>query len=293
MKLVVVSGRSGSGKTSALHVLEDMGYYCVDNLPVTLLPALTQSLNQVDHTHPQDLAVGIDARNRAEDLERVEAILKEVRQQGVRVEVFYLDASDDVLIQRFHSTRRKHPLSNASQSLKESMQSERRLLDHMSSQATMRIDTSAYNIHKLREEFRRRVEAGRDTSVVLLIESFAYKNGVPADADFVFDVRCLPNPHWQQDLREQTGLDAGVAAFLQSQEVVGRFLDDTCDYLQRWLPRFNEGDRSYLTIAMGCTGGQHRSVYIAERLAERLHHLGHTQVQIRHRELSLPPGTPP
>ncbi len=286
MKLVVVSGRSGSGKTSALHVLEDMGYYCVDNLPVTLLPALTRSLNQAPQAQQQNVAVGIDARNRAEDLEHVEAILKEVRQQGVRVEVFYLDASDEVLIQRFHSTRRKHPLSNASQSLKESMLLERRLLDRMSSQATMRIDTSDFNIHELREEFKRRVDAGRDSSVVLLVESFAYKNGVPSDADFVFDVRCLPNPHWQNNLREQTGLDAGVIEFLEAQTVVSSFLSDTFDFLQRWLPRFNEGDRSYLTIAFGCTGGQHRSVYMAEQIALRLRQFGLTQVQVRHRELS-------
>ncbi|NNM50661.1 MAG: RNase adapter RapZ [Pseudomonadales bacterium] len=286
MKLVVVSGRSGSGKTSALHVLEDLGFYCVDNLPVTLLPELTRTLAASSTGNQQQVAVGVDARNLPEDLKHFGKILQDIRNQQVAVEVVYLDARDEILIQRFHSTRRKHPLSSPSQSLNEAIGSEARLLDSVSMQATLRLDTSSFNIHELREEFRRRMTSLQGGSLAMLLESFAYKHGVPVDADFVFDVRCLPNPHWQVELRQQSGLDRGVMGFLDAHTEVQKYLEDMGGFLDTWLPAFNEGDRSYLTVAFGCTGGQHRSVYIAERMAERLHNSGYSLVQVRHRELA-------
>ncbi len=286
MKLVVVSGRSGSGKSSALHVLEDLGFYCVDNLPVALLPQLTLTLehssNRIDR-----VAVGIDARNVPENLLQVSTILRDIRNTGVNVEVVYLDARDDILLQRFHSTRRKHPLSGPGQSLHEAIASEARLLDPINLNATIRLDTSSFNIHQLREEFRNRIELIDTGSMALLFESFAYKQGVPVDADFVFDVRCLPNPHWIPELRELTGLDEPVAGYLSQQSLVQDFLGDLQNFLESWIRHCDSGDRSYLTVAFGCTGGQHRSVFICEQMAEHFRLLGYHLIQVRHRELSL------
>ncbi len=285
MRLIIVSGRSGSGKTSALHVLEDLDFYCVDNLPVTLLPELTRTL-AADLPDTQNIAVGIDARNLPNDLHHIGGILKKIREQGISVEVIYLDARNEVLIQRFHSTRRKHPLSSPTHSLHEAIAHESELLDRINLHATLRLDTSSYNIHELREEFRRRINALETGSMALLFESFAYKQGVPVDADFVFDVRCLPNPHWQIELREQSGLDTGVIEFLNHQTAVQEYMQDLCGFLEKWIKAFDTGDRSYLTVAIGCTGGQHRSVFISEQLAEHFRLLGYHLIQVRHRELS-------
>lgn len=285
MKLVVVSGRSGSGKTSALHVLEDLGFYCVDNLPVALLPELTRTFALNPENTIDQVAVGIDARNVPEDLLQFSDVISAVRQQQIAVEVIYLDASDEVLIKRFHSTRRKHPLSNASRPLQEAIASERKLLDTVASQASLRLDTSEFNIHELRDEFRRRIARHQTGMLALLFESFAFKHGVPADADFVYDARCLPNPHWHPELRPLTGLDVGVAEYLQSHAVVQQYIQSISDFLENWLPLFSDADRSYLTVAIGCTGGQHRSVYIAERLAAHFRNKMSTMVQLRHREL--------
>lgn len=284
MQLLIISGRSGSGKTSALHLLEDMGYYCVDNLPLALLPQLADTLRQRPIGAVGRLAIGVDARNVPEDLEHFENILREVEKREVHATTLYLDARDDVLLARFSATRRRHPLSTASRSLKEAIELERTLLDPISSHATLHIDTSALNVHELREQLRERLEGRTDTGLTVLFQSFAFKHGVPLDADLVFDVRCLPNPHWQPELRPKTGLDAEVKTFLDGNTLVESLYMDISGFLLKWLPEFRQNDRSYVTVAIGCTGGQHRSVYMVERIASRLS-AGLPQAQVRHRDI--------
>jgi UPF0042 nucleotide-binding protein len=284
MQLLIISGRSGSGKTTALHLLEDMGYYCVDNLPLALLPQLADTLNHRPASEVSHLAIGVDARNVPDDLERFESILREVEARGMRVTTIYLDARDDVLLARFSATRRRHPLSSKSRSLIEAIDLERLRLDPVSAHASVHLDTSALNVHELREQLRERIEGHTDNGLTVLFQSFAYKHGVPLDADLVFDVRCLPNPHWQPELRPKTGLDSEVKTFLTGDALVESLYMDISGFLLKWLPEFRQNDRSYVTIAIGCTGGQHRSVYMVERISERFRHeIPH--VQVRHRDI--------
>lgn len=283
MQLLIISGRSGSGKTTALHVLEDMGYYCVDNLPLGLLPQLADSVKSRPDGESTRLAIGVDARNVPTDLLHFERIVREVSTQGAQVTTVYLDARDDVLLARFSATRRRHPLSTRSRSLKEAIDLERTLLDPVSTHATLHLDTSALNVHELRSQLRERLEGHADISLTVLFQSFAYKHGVPLDADLVFDVRCLPNPHWQPDLRPKTGQDAEVQEFLNGDALVESLYMDLSGFLLKWLPEFRQNDRSYVTVAIGCTGGQHRSVYMVERIAARFRDELH--VQVRHRDI--------
>jgi len=283
MQLLIISGRSGSGKTTALHVLEDMGYYCVDNLPLALLPQLADSVKNRPDGASTRLAIGVDARNVPDDLLQFDNILREVSARDVQVTTVYLDARDDVLLARFSATRRRHPLSTRSRSLKEAIDLERTLLDPVSTHATLHLDTSALNVHELRSQLRERLEGHADLSLTVLFQSFAYKHGVPLDADLVFDVRCLPNPHWQPELRPKTGQDAEVQAFLNGDAVVESLYMDLSSFLLKWLPEFRQNDRSYVTVAIGCTGGQHRSVYMVERIAA--HFRDELHVQVRHRDI--------
>lgn len=284
MKLVIVSGRSGSGKSTALHQLEDLGYYCVDNLPVALLPELVNTFRSGIEGRPTRLAVGIDARNRIHDLSRYADIAATLASQGCEPEIVFLDARDDILLARFSSTRRRHPLSSDQRSLEEAIAYERELLDPLAIRADLRLDSSSLSVHDLREALRRRL-ALDSASQTILIESFAFKHGVPLDADLVFDVRCLPNPHWETDLRDLTGRDQPVIDFLDKQLLVNTMHQDLHDFLLRWLPELQASDRNYVTVAIGCTGGQHRSVYMVERLSRSLGlHLG--TLQTRHRELA-------
>ena len=282
MKLVIVSGRSGSGKTTALHVLEDIGYYCVDNLPVSLLPQLVQALRSAKD--PALLAaIGIDARNAGGHLHTLPNILRDLASSGVESQVIYLDSDDDTLIKRFSETRRKHPISNDSSTLREAIARERSILDPVAACASLIIDTTSLTLHELRDQIKVRVGEDTDT-MAILVESFGFKHGIPKDADLIFDVRCLPNPHWITQLRNQTGLDQGVKDFLESHEPVREMVADIHAFLEKWLPNFAANNRSYMTICIGCTGGQHRSVYITEEIAARLHpHFDN--VQTRHREL--------
>jgi UPF0042 nucleotide-binding protein len=285
MQLLIISGRSGSGKTTALHVLEDMGYYCVDNLPLSLLPQLADTVLTRPDESSLRLAIGIDARNMSEDLAHFESLLSQVEAKGISATTIYLDARDDILLARFSSTRRRHPLSNRSRSLREAMDMERSLLEPVSIRATIRLDTSSLNVHELRDQLRERLEGHADVGLTVLFQSFGYKHGVPLDADLVFDVRCLINPHWQAGLRELTGRDLAVQQFLEGDEQVEALYHDISQFLLKWLPIFQQDDRSYMTVAIGCTGGQHRSVYMVERLAEHFRaSLPH--VQARHRDLN-------
>lgn len=283
MKLIILSGRSGSGKTAALQVLEDMGYYCVDNLPLNLLPELAAQLKEQTH-HLEHAAVGIDARNLPEQLGNFESVLKRVEDSGVHCEVVFLDAEDETLLTRFSATRRKHPLSTEDMSLSEAMVHEGRLLDRIHERADLIIDTTELDVHTLRDLIRERV-VRHEEGLSLLVESFAYKNGLPRDADLVFDVRVLPNPYWNSELRHLNGLDQRIIDFLDAQTDSIDMLDDIADFLLRWLPHYAANDRSYMTVAVGCTGGFHRSIYMVERLAARLREHGHA-IQVRHQQIT-------
>jgi UPF0042 nucleotide-binding protein len=285
MQLVVISGRSGSGKSAALHLLEDEGFYCIDNLPVSLLPELVRQLRAENGNGngPRRVAVCIDARNATRDLSRFGELLGGLP-TDVSTEVLYLDADDHTLIKRFSETRRRHPLSDVNTSLNEAIAREKVLLEPIAMAAGLKFDTSQMNVHELRSTIRARVLGRSTTGLSLLFVSFGYKRGVPVDSDLVFDLRVLPNPHWQAALRPLTGLDGDVIAFLDLQPEVNEMFNDIYTMLHKWLPRFIAGNRSYITVSLGCTGGQHRSVYMAERLA-RAFLTQYKDVQVRHREL--------
>ncbi len=282
-RLVVVSGLSGSGKSVALRTLEDLDYYCVDNLPSALLPDFVRAVSlDSEGRHPR-LAVGVDVRNRADDLNRLPGVLSELADIGIDYELVFLDTRDDVLIKRYSETRRRHPLSLGGLGLADAIALERKLMRQIATLADRVIDTSELNVHQLRRQVI--AELGMSTgSMTLLFESFAFKKGVPPVADFVFDARCLPNPHWTAPLRPLTGRDARVREWLEQQADVTLFLDHLRGFLDTWLVRFNNEGRSYVSICIGCTGGRHRSVYLVERLAEHFRQ-NYQQVLSYHREL--------
>ena len=284
MKLVIVSGHSGSGKSVALHTLEDLGYYCIDNLPAGLLSALALELKLAPNP-VETAAVGIDARNLPQALQQFNDILEQIKIQGVEPEIVFLTCDTDTLIKRFSETRRRHPLSNDQVLLAEAIELEKTLLEPIARRADLFIDTSKTTIHQLRGWLLQRVDRRQENRLSLSFQSFGYKHGVPHHADFVFDVRCLPNPHWLPDLRPLTGRDPGVINYLEGEILVKKMFQELCNFLDRWIPAFEEDNRSYLTIAIGCTGGRHRSVYLAERLAHYFEDR-YPSVTIRHRELS-------
>ena len=284
MRIVIISGRSGSGKSTALHVMEDAGFYCIDNLPAALLPPLVQNMmNSVEQ--PEGIAVSIDARNMTEDLVRFPEILTEVKGFNAHCEIVYLDAEENTLITRFSETRRKHPLSNQYASLQDAIAHEKTLLDPIAEQADIKIDTTTLNIYELNELVRERVARHAVPGLAILFQSFGFKSGVPVDADFVFDARCLPNPHWRKEIRSFTGLEEPVKNYLEQQQSVQNMFNDIRDYLERWLPSFAASSRTYMTIAIGCTGGKHRSVYLCEALRKYFSEK-YQNVQVRHRELA-------
>ncbi|MGY8811192.1 MAG: RNase adapter RapZ [Pseudomonadales bacterium] len=283
MRLVVVSGRSGSGKSTALHLLEDNGFYCIDNLPAGLLPELARQASEAELSLPA-IAISIDARNLASDLQRFPELLKQVREAGVNCDVLFLAATDDVLIKRFSETRRKHPLTDGERSLAEAIAQELRILEPIIDLATLKIDTSHLNLYQLRDQIKQRLLGSQGSTPSVLIQSFGFKRGVPADADLIFDVRCLPNPYWRADLRPYSGRDQPVREYLDSQPDVEEMFQDIRQFLKKWLPRYAAGERSYMTIAIGCTGGHHRSVYLTERLVKELAP-STPNLLIRHRDL--------
>ena len=282
MKLVIVSGLSGSGKSIALQVLEDLEYYCIDNLPINMLSALSKEIILVKH---EFVAIGIDARNFSEELEAFPEQIKQLKNNNISCEIFFLEANNHVLIKRFSETRRKHPLSDKTTPLKEAIKQERLLLEPISSLADLRIDSSATNVHQLRDLIKARVKKADNQSISIMFESFGFKHGVPINADFVFDIRCLPNPHWVPELRALTGLDDAVVRYLDEHEDVADMLNDIMTFTAKWIPHFESDNRSYITIAIGCTGGQHRSVYLVNKLAI-LTKNKHNNVLSRHREIS-------
>ncbi len=269
MQLIFVSGLSGAGKTVALQMLEDLGFYCIDNIPAGLLRTFVRHAVEAKDSAFARTAVGIDARNRSSDIDAVPQLFEKLRSLDIDFDVIFIHADVDVLLSRYRETRRKHPLSGAGRDLRDAIAEETAILDPVAREADYVIDSSRTSVHELRELIRARVDRDTDSGrgMSLQIESFGFKSGIPGDADFVFDVRCLPNPHWEKSLRELSGLDQPVVDFLDAQEDANRMYDDIVAFLQDWLPRFAANNRSYLTIAIGCTGGQHRSVYMTQRLA--------------------------
>lgn len=286
MKLFIVSGTSGAGKSIALNALEDLGFYCIDNLPLALLPAFAaEAAAGSRQQNYENAAVGIDARNLTDDLSSIAATLNQLKDTGIDTEVIFVDADDATLLKRFSETRRPHPLAGAEVPLEEAIHQERLLLKPISTRADMIVDTSRTNVHQLRDLIQKRVGKGGGKGMSLLFESFGFKHGIPIEADFVFDIRCLPNPHWEPRLRALTGCSPEVAQFLEQHTEVNDFFSDIVALLDKWLPKFESDNRSYMTVAIGCTGGQHRSVYFVERLASHFR-TQHSKVLIRHRELS-------
>ena len=284
MRLVIISGVSGSGKSVALHVLEDLGFYCVDNIPVALLKPFVDELVWRKDPAFENIGIGLDARSRASDLAHVPALVQTLREGGLAVEIIFLQTDNKVLLSRFSETRRKHPLSDEKTSLEEAIAKERELLSPIINSAELVIDTTRMSVYALREQIRERVAPRTPGAVSIMIESFGYKNGLPANADFVFDVRCLPNPYWEPQLRPLSGKDGPVRAFLDEAPMVQRMVDDIAAFLEEWIPRYQDFQRSYLTVAIGCTGGMHRSVYVAEAVAKRLADK-HKNIRTHHSEV--------
>ena len=283
-RLIIVTGLSGSGKTIALHALEDLGYYCIDNLPIVLLVEFARHLQDSAQAIYEKVAVGIDARNPAESLSTFPEMLALLWGVGFNPELIFIQTDDEVLIKRFSETRRRHPLSTGSTSLPAAIRKERSLLEPLSEQADLRIDTSHTYIHQLRDLIRERVARRERATLSLQFTSFGYKHGIPPDADFVFDVRCLPNPYWETHLRQLTGQHELVAEFLEAQPKVAEMITELMGFLDDWVPPFEADNRSYLTVAIGCTGGHHRSVYVVERLAAHFRGRG-KDVLITHRDI--------
>jgi len=281
MNLIIVSGRSGSGKSVALRVLEDLGYYCVDNIPVNLLPALTHTvINEYDK-----VAVSLDVRNLPNDPNDASEII-DYLPNAVELSILYLDANDEDLIRRFSETRRLHPLIKKHIALDQAIALEKKLLEPVSSRADLYINTSKLSPHQLADLVRERILGKKTGAMVLVFESFGYKHGIPADADFVFDARFLPNPFWETSLKTSTGLDQDVKDFLASQPIVTKFVWQINSFMMTWLPHLERNNRTYVTIAIGCTGGKHRSVYIAELLASNFRK-EREDIQTRHRDIDI------
>lgn len=280
MRLVIISGRSGSGKTVVLHVLEDLGFYCIDNLPVALLPELDKHITGKE----AKVAVSIDARNIPTDLHHFKDILSSLNQKGKKVDILYLDADENTLLKRYSETRRKHPLTNAKTSLREAIRKEQALLTPIASVADLTLDTSALSRLNLQNLIRDRVSDAPQNRIQVLLQSFGFKHGLPPEADFLFDVRCLPNPYWEPELRELSGKDDKVIQFLETKPDVKNMLESIYTFLETWIPRFEADSRSYLTVALGCTGGLHRSVYLVEALSKKISKLT-PNTQLRHRDL--------
>lgn len=284
MQLVIISGRSGSGKSIALQALEDLGFYAIDNLPAMLLGPLVDELRS-DQSPRSAIAVSIDARNLPHALKRFPTLLEDVRSRDIHCQVVYLTTDARILLERYSATRRRHPLTRDTEmTLAEAIDREEDALTEIRDLADLLIDTSRLSVHDLRGRITDQVASHRHEGLTLTIESFGFKRGVPLDADLVFDARCLPNPYWDPRLRPFNGQDMEIVAFLEGYPVVQEMLTDIHAWLTRWLPRYAASHRSYLTVAIGCTGGQHRSVYLAERLARQLAQ-GQSHVRLRHREL--------
>ena len=281
--VIIVSGRSGGGKSTALNALEDLGYYCIDNLPGAMLPDFEPQISANPDLY-RKVALGIDARSRESDLQVVLDWMSSLRERGINCKLLFVTADKPVLIKRFSETRRRHPLTGSDKVLSDAIENEKQLLKPLYRHADQVIDSSNTNIHQLRRQVWDFVDR-RSGSLTIVLQSFAFKLGVPAEVDFMFDARILPNPYWQEGLRELTGKDEAVRLWLESNQDVLKMTQDIQNFMNTWLPAFQKSQRSYVTIGIGCTGGKHRSVYLAEKLAASLGK-GNGNVLVHHREIS-------
>ncbi len=288
MRIIIVSGLSGSGKTVALHALEDEGFYCMDNLPIGLLNQVVEHLENSPHHTNESIALGVDARSGTADLKHFPDVVASIRQSGHETTVLFLQTEQQILLKRFSETRRKHPLSHDGLSLIEALDKEKELLAPVMLSADLTLDTTGLNIHDLNLALRQRLgdsENTGNTSLSVLIQSFGFKHGIPLDSDFVFDMRCLPNPYWESKLRKHTGLEQPVVDYLSQFDDVKQMLASLETFLDQWIPMFAQSNRSYITVSIGCTGGRHRSVFITEQLGAHLRETLGEQVSIRHRDV--------
>jgi len=283
-RLIVISGLSGAGKTVALNTLEDSGYYCIDNLPIGLLNEFGHQLTDLETIPAEEIAVGIDARNPEHLIADLPKSIELLKQKNLSVELVYIEANDDILTKRYSETRRKHPLSSETVSLTDAINKERGIMERFSDSAELRIDTSLLSMYDLRDLVREQIVKHPAEALSMQFVSFGYKHGVPKDADFVFDTRCLPNPYWEKDLRLFTGKDKAVIEFLETQDLAKDLYMQLKNFVSYWTPHFEASNRSYLCFAIGCTGGQHRSVYLAEKLADHFRQQN-KHVIINHRDI--------
>lgn len=284
MRLVIISGMSGSGKSVALNALEDIEYYCIDNLPIGMLSAFSVQILSNPATTYENFAVGIDARNLSSDMGIFPELISQIKNSNLQCDIAFLDADDVTLMKRFNETRRKHPLTGEDLPLVEAIQTERQMLAPISSHADLVFDTTHLTVHQLRELVRQRIHGSQPGNMSLLFESFGFKHSTPVDANFVFDIRCIPNPYWVPELRGLSGLDQPVIDYLENHADAQKMYNNLREFLEGWIPSFKAENRSYLTVAIGCTGGQHRSVYMAEKLAAEFRK-SLPNVLTRHREM--------
>ncbi len=283
-RLIVISGLSGAGKTVALNTLEDSGFYCIDNLPIGLLNEFGHQLTDLETIPAEEIAVGIDARNPEHLIANLPESIELLKQKNLSVELIYIEANDDILTKRYSETRRKHPLSSDAVSLIDAIEKERGIMERFSESADLRIDTSLLSMYGLRDLVREQIVNHPAEALSMQFVSFGYKHGVPKDSDFVFDTRYLPNPYWEKDLRLFTGKDKAVIEFLETHDLAKDLYTQLKDFISYWTPHFEASNRSYLCFAIGCTGGQHRSVYIAEKLADYFRQQN-KHVIINHRDI--------
>lgn len=283
-QVTIVTGLSGSGKSVALHTLEDDGYHCIDNLPSDLLPDVIDRLLSIDSTVYDKLAIGVDMRSERHNADGLLKFLKNLRDRtDLQMRVLFLDTDRRTLSQRFSETRRRHPLSTDSSPLATAIDTEAGLLEDVKAAADQVIDTTSLNLHELRGIVRHHVDADTETNLLVVLQSFGFKHGNPVSTDFMFDVRCLPNPYWQPEIRHLTGKDEPIIEFLSSHAMVNDMFEHIHGFLSHWIPLFNAENRAYLTVSIGCTGGRHRSVYLTEQLAKAVRQ-SHDHVSVRHRE---------
>lgn len=285
MNFVIISGLSGSGKTMALNTLEDNGYYCIDNLPLSLLPALFQSESIKMR---EKVAIGVDVRSRETGLKRIPDDIKNIRQQGHNVTLVYLHAEEQILHKRYNETRRKHPLTNSQVSLTQALQREIVMMSPIRMVADLEIDTTYTNIYQLASFLRTRIcdaNSTNSSNLSLMFQSFGFKHGIPSSTDFMFDVRCLPNPYWIREIRQYNGTHQKIAEWLETHDAVHEMKNDLIRFTEKWIPSFIENQRAYLTLSIGCTGGRHRSVYITEQLAHYFQQQYNNEVTLFHREI--------
>jgi UPF0042 nucleotide-binding protein len=287
MKLVIISGLSGSGKSVAINTLEDDDYYCIDNMPLSMLLTCIEHLTTTTSFNYEKIAIGVDARNASKDIIAFPEIAKAIKNRGIDLSLIHLEANEETLIQRYSETRRKHPLTKKGLPLVEAIHMEKHILEDLVLLADLRIDTTSTNVRELRTIITEQVCKKISSELTILLQSFGFKYGVPNDSDYVFDVRCLPNPYWEKNLRELSGKDPDVIEYLQSYDEVKEMIDSIESFIEKWLPLFARDNRSYLSVSIGCTGGHHRSVHVAEYLSERLGGFKDTRISVRHRDLDV------